>query len=284
VPTRSGDATGRPVIDDYGVARVGVTVWTVRPGDAGDLERSGAPLLLEGGGRRATVMGGGRGVMTRLTIGGREAIGKRALHGGLLGFLLGGVYLGHGRVEAVARAAQQLRSAGVPTPDVIAAGWRPLAGPFCAMALVTQLVPGAKNLQEALLGSLPPPARRRLLLRAAGETVRAMHDAGFRHADLNLANLIVEAGSAKTSVQVIDLDGGWFATGVGDRAATGNLCRLLRSWEKVIGPSVKGGLRELAAFLRGYSADRAERRQLARILIRYRSRLWARRLAWRWRS
>ena len=284
MPTPKGDTTGRLAADEYGLVRIGATVWMVRPGDAGDLERSGAPLILGGQGRRASGQGRGRGVMTRLTIGGRQAIGKRALHGGLLGPLLGGVYYGHGRIEAVARAALRLRSAGVPTPDVIAAGWRPIAGPFCALALLTETVPDALSLHEGLLASLPTPGRRRALLRAAGETVRAMHDAGFRHADLNLANLVAEGGPGRPRVQVIDLDGGRFATGIPDRAAAGNLRRLLRSWEKFIEPRVAGGLRDMVAFLRGYTADAAGRRRLAEALIRHRSRLWARRVGWRWRS
>jgi tRNA A-37 threonylcarbamoyl transferase component Bud32 len=284
VPTPTGDATGRPEADEYGMARIGATVWMVRPGDAGDLERSAAPLILEGHGRRTAGPGRGRGEMTRLTIGGRQALGKRALHGGFLGPLLGGVYLGHGRIKAVACAALRLRSAGVPTPDVIAAGWRPIAGPFCALALLTETIADAVSLHECLLASPPTPVRRRALLRAAGETVRAMHGAGFRHADLNLANLVVEAGSGRPRLQVIDLDGGRFAAGIPRRAAMANLRRLLRSWEKFIEPRVRGGMRDLAAFLRGYTAIPAERRRLAEELIRHRSRLWARRIAWRWRS
>jgi tRNA A-37 threonylcarbamoyl transferase component Bud32 len=284
VSARTGDATGRLVADEYRMATFGVTVWMVRPGDAGDLERSGAPRILEGKGRRASGPGRGRGAMTRLTIAGREAIGKRALHGGLLGPLLGGVYLGHGRVEAVAHAALRLRAAGVATPDVIAAGWRPIVRPFYALALLTEMVPDAMSLQECLLASPPTPGRRRALLRAAGETVRAMHGAGFRHADLNLANLVVEGGPGSPRVHVIDLDGGRFATGTRDRAAAGNLCRLVRSWEKFIEPRVSGGLRDLVAFLRGYTADPARRRRLAEALIRHRARLWARRVAWRRRS
>jgi tRNA A-37 threonylcarbamoyl transferase component Bud32 len=272
------------VADEYAAVRIGATFWMVRPGDTADLERSGAPLILEGHGRRAAGPGRGRGEMTRLTIGARQAIGKRALHGGFLGPFLGGVYLGHGRIEAAARAALRLRSSGVRTPDVIAAGWRPIAGPFCALALLTETIPGAVSLHECLLASPPTPGRRRALLRAAGETVRAMHDAGFRHADLNLANLLVEAGPGRPRVQVIDLDGGRFAAGIPGRAAVGNLRRLLRSWEKFIEPRIHGCRRDLLAFLRGYSADPAERRRLAGALIRHRSRLWAQRVAWRRRS
>jgi len=279
-----GDAAGGPAADERAAVRIGATVWIVRPRDAAALARSGAARILEGPGRRAGGPGRGRGEMTRLTLGGREAIGKRALHGGFLGPLLGGVYFGHGRLEAAARAALRLRSAGVPTPDVIAAGWRPIAGPFCALALLTEAIPEAVSLHEYLLASALVPGRRRALLRAAGETVRAMHAAGFRHADLNLANLLVEAGSGRPRVQIIDLDGGRFAAGIPGRAAAGNLRRLLRSWEKFIEPRVSGGLRDLLAFLRGYTADPAERRRIAAALTRHRSRLWAHRIAWRRRT
>lgn len=254
----------------------------VRPEEAAAFVQSAAPRILDGRGRRAGGPGHGRGAMAEMVIGGRHAIGKRALHGGLLGPALGGVYVGHGRIEATARAAVRLRAAGVPTPDVIAAGWRRVAGPLCALALFTEAIPGS-SVHEQLLANPRQAARRRVILRAAGETVRRMHDAGFLHADLNLANLLVEAGAGGTRVHIVDLDRGRFMVGLGPREALGNLRRLIRSWEKFIGSHVRGDIRDLAAFLRGYSADPAERRRLAAALVRHRSRLWARRIVWRWR-
>jgi len=219
--------------------------------------------------------------MSVLAIGGRRAVGKRALHGGLFGRVLGGLYLGHGRVEAAMDAALRLRSAGVPTPEVIAAGWRQVTRPFFALALLTEEIAG-QSLHERLVACADRPHGRRMLLKAAGEAVRRMHDAGFVHADLNLANLVVEAGSGVPRVHIVDLDGGRFVPVPRERAALGNLRRLLRSWEKFIAPRTRADTRDLAAFLRGYTGDAGERRRLAAALVRYRSRLWARRIAWRW--
>jgi tRNA A-37 threonylcarbamoyl transferase component Bud32 len=218
--------------------------------------------------------------MAVLSIGGRRAIGKRALHGGLFGPVLRGLFLGHSRIESVVGASLRLRAAGVPTPEVIAAGWRPMAGPFCSLALLTEAIPGAASLHECLLDPATTPARRHTLLRAAGETVARMHAAGFLHADLNLANLVVESGAGGPRIHVVDLDGGRFVRGMTDRAALGNLRRLLRSWMKHVEARVRGGGRDLAAFLHGYTRDRAARRRLARALDRQRSRLWLRRIAW----
>jgi 3-deoxy-D-manno-octulosonic acid kinase len=272
---------GPPASGDYTTIRVGATCWSVRADDATALARSAAPRLLEGRGTRAVEKGHGRGAMALLAIGGRTAIGKRALHGGFCGRALAGLYLGHGRIEAAAEAALRLRSAGVPTPEVIAAGWRSVAGPFCALALLTEAIPG-ESLHARFSASADPPRERRALLRAAGEAVRKMHDAGFVHADLNLGNLVVGAGGGEPIVHIIDLDGGRFTTPPLDRAALGNLRRLLRSWEKFIAPEVPADARDLVAFLRGYTRDTGRRRRLAAALMRYRSRLGLRRIVWRW--
>src|SRR5262249_56606012 len=116
---------------------------------------------------------------------------RRARHGGLLSPVLRGLFWGRGRGLRAVLAAERLRSAGVATPAVLAAGWRRVFGPLQAHALVTEVIPGGRDLLS-VLRDRPPAAARRSVLRAAGAEIARMHGAGFHHADLNLGNLVVE--------------------------------------------------------------------------------------------
>jgi serine/threonine protein kinase len=73
-------------------------------------------------------------------------------------------------------------------------------------------------------------------IRCVLETVRALHDAGLRHRDLNLANLLVRESGGGWEVHVIDLDRGALAEGpLPYRARLASLRRLERSYEKHVG-------------------------------------------------
>ncbi|HET8945915.1 MAG TPA: lipopolysaccharide kinase InaA family protein, partial [Candidatus Polarisedimenticolia bacterium] len=141
---------------------------------------------------------------------------------------------------------------------------------------------------QALLGEQPLARRRRRLARGAGRSVRAMHDAGFVHADLNLGNLVAEDGGERMSpagaseVHVIDLDGGRFGKTVGFGARRRNLRRLLRSYEKWIAPASPLDRRDAFAFLRAYcGTDQAMFRRLLGDLGGASARFRLHRLAWR---
>ncbi|MGH7212086.1 MAG: lipopolysaccharide kinase InaA family protein, partial [Acetobacteraceae bacterium] len=51
--------------------------------------------------------------------------------------------------------------------------------------------------------------QEKVLTEQAKEAVRALHDAGIEHADLNLKNILIaaDAGGAQVRALVIDLDG-----------------------------------------------------------------------------
>jgi len=254
--------------------------WLVRNDVAGAVPALGLAALLSGAPGKAATPGRGRSDVVHLDFAGVMGVGKRARHGGLLGPILGGLYWGTGRGRRPIELARRLRGAGVPTPDVLAAGWRRIAGPLNAIALVTEAVPGACNLQEALLGD-PPVTRMRALLHAAADTVRALHEAGFVHADLNLANLVLEDSAAGLLAHVVDLDRGRFVSPLTDRDRARNLSRLLRSHEKWVAGRSPLRARDAIAFVARYArGDRVMARDLLGRLRRYRSRLWWRRLFW----
>ena len=222
--------------------------------------------------------------MVRLTLEGVPAIGKRALHGGLLGPLLGGLYLGRGRALDQLRASDRLARSGVPTPEILAVGSRRVAGCFRAQAIVSREIAGARNLHELARERLSGARRREILDRAAS-VLRDMHDAGFEHADLNLANLVWGRGAAGETLFVVDLERGRFRDRMPAGVRVRALARLVRSCEKWVPRSRRPTRGEEARFLLGYSrGDAGLLRALAGRLGGYRRRLGARRLLWRLRS
>jgi len=258
-------------------------VWITRPVCADAIARGAIDDLLGTVALRRPASGGGRGALIPLRLGDMEALAKRPVHGGMLGRVFGDLYWGPERALAQVRAARRLRAAGVPTPDILAAGWRPIAGPLQRHAIVASTIPGAINLYEASLAP-PPGLSRRAILRESAVVVRRMHDARFLHADLNVTNLVLEPGAMPPAVHVVDLDRGRFRArlDIGDRAK--NLARLLRSYEKWLAAEAPLSGREELYFLRCYAlADRKMVRWLSRFLGSYRRSLGLRRIAWRLR-
>ena len=257
--------------------------WVSRPGCVAAIVRGELDYLLRGPGPRRPAAGGGRGPLLFLHLGGEEAVAKRPVHGGLLGRLIGGLYWGRERVLAQVHAAQWLRGQGVSTPEILAAGWRSVAGPLQHQALIAKTIPGAINLYEASRNP-PPGLRRRTILRESAVLVRRMHDAGFLHADLNLTNLVLEPGARGPLVHIVDLDRGRLQSRVGLSERALNLARLLRSYEKWLAAEAPLSGREELYFLRCYArSEGAMVRRLWRFLQNYRRSLGPRRLAWRLR-
>jgi tRNA A-37 threonylcarbamoyl transferase component Bud32 len=209
--------------------------------------------------------------MVVMRLGNETVVAKPALHGGLLAPLLDGLYLGARRARVQIGLAEALRRRGIETPVVLAIGWRRAFGPLVRLALVTRAIPGARNLLEAV-PALEPRERRRVLA-AAADAVRALHDTGFAHPDLNLANLVLGTWPGGDRVHVVDLDRGRFA-GRSDAAfRLRSLARLLRSHDKWVEPVQRLSAREEIRFLRRYCGpDRALLRRLLRGLRRARRR------------
>ncbi len=256
-------------------------VWKARAECAAPIEKGEADFLLSGTGARHVLPGSGRGPIVRFTLAGHPAVGKRCLRGGLLAPLLGGLYLGEGRALHQVEAAARLQEAGVPTPDVLAAGSRRVACLFRAQAVVTRELAGAQNLFELAPMCASQPRRRQILLMCA-DLVRAMHQAGFLHADLNVTNLVLERGPGCETLHVLDLDRGRFVGDLSMADRFRSLARLLRSYEKWIADRVRLTQREEVLFLMRYCGDHRERlRGLLGRLARYRARLVLRRISWR---
>lgn len=244
--------------------------WVARPECLADIRGGAADALLAGGRSPAATPGRGRAGVIEIRLGGVAAIGKSALHGGLLGPVLRGIHVGPGRALAQITLAGELDRRGVRTPEVMAVGWRRVIGPLVRQAIVTRAVSGGRNLLE--VARTGERGRRKRALAAAAAEVRKLHGAGFEHADLNLMNLVLEAGPDER-VHIVDLDRGRFRERFGPAARLRGLARLARSHDKWLEPDRRLTPREEIYFLRRYCGpDRALVRRLLPGLRRSRAR------------
>ena len=240
-------------------------------------------LLLPGElARRLADASGARGRAVTALLHARDgscALLRPVRHGGLLAPLWGERLLGLGRPLRELRVAAELHARGAPvTRPLLVVGAR--RGLFWQAALATAYAEGARD-GVALLAS--EPARPRLVraLEAAARAVRRFHDAGGRHPDLHLGNLLFREGERACEALVIDLDGARAGEPPAAARRMRELMRLYRSVAKR-GFAARVGARGCARFLSAYCAgDRALRRALLAALPRERLRLARHVVSWR---
>jgi hypothetical protein len=152
-------------------------------------------------------------------------------------------------------------------------------GAFWSAVLGTLYESGARD-GLRLLAAAPQPDALAAAIVAAARAVRRFHDAGGRHADLHLGNLLFLARGTGVDALVIDLDRARASAPPDARRRMRELMRLYRSLVKR-GFAEQIGLRGCARFLHAYCAgDRALRRGLLAALPRERRRI--RRHRWGW--
>ncbi|HUG39818.1 MAG TPA: lipopolysaccharide kinase InaA family protein [Longimicrobiales bacterium] len=190
---------------------------------------------------------------------------REYVRGGALAGLMGDRYvrLGTPRPVREFRLARALEALGIPTPAAVGAATYP-RGPWYRGELVTEWVPGSADLARILFGRAalgdaaagapaPPVCDPALAMRAAGRLVAVLHEAGVRHPDLNIKNILVEAGPGFPRALVLDLDRACLVGRLSGRARRRMLERFersLRKWERRTGTAIPPSLR--AAFLGGY--------------------------------
>jgi len=193
--------------------------------------------LLETGAlaRRLAAGGGAQGRAATadldLVDAGPRVVLRSVRRGGALGPLLGDRLAGPARPLHELEAHAALRAAGAPVPRPVLV-WAERSG------VVWRAAVGSERVQDALdaLAFLEADPPRHVVLRvaaAAGRAVRAFHDAGGRHRDLHVKNLLVrERAGAAPEVTVIDLDGARAGAVPAPRRRMRELMRLLRSLHK----------------------------------------------------
>lgn len=246
-------------------------------------DRDGIDRLL----RSARVVPGGRAPGHVVATGDwpvpiRVRAGRR---GGWLGRALGDRYASPRRLEREWSTWRALAETGAPTPaPLFALGRR--RGPFWRLWMATEERTGARNGIEWLraLHASPEHAGRGEVAaaRALGQALRRVHDAGIVHGDLNLANVLFEAGEPAPGgaprCLLIDFDRARRQPRVTPRARLRDLMRLVRSGEK---QGVAPSRRALAAALGAYCAgDRDLRRALLAGAARERRRIARHRWLW----
>ena len=210
-------------------------------------------------------------------------------HGGWLAGALGRQLFGLTRPlnELMVNAALEVAGAPVPRP-IIAIGER-TAGPFFRAAIGTLHVEQSQNGLEFLRSALRPPlskdprngeGRTLSAAAAAGSAIRRFHDAGARHPDLHLGNLLLVGEEHQILARVIDLDRAEIGP---PQRARGRMAELMRLQRSVIKSGLEEvvGARGCARFFDAYTdGDRALRRALLAHLPLERARLALHRLAY----
>jgi 3-deoxy-D-manno-octulosonic acid kinase len=215
----------------------------------------------------------GRGRPVRVELAdGRYGVLRRFLHGGLLRRVTGPLFLGSPRPVRELAATEHARRAGVAVPSVLAAAWRPRLGLAHEGWLLTEEVPGAVDLVDALSGGTKAgPA-----LAATGRETRRLHDAGVSHGDLHVKNvLLVEEG-----VVLIDFDKSRVREPLPDDLRTRNLLRFDRSVVKLSRRGVTVAARDRLRFFASYYRGELSRERRDALVSRCRRSLRWHRLAW----
>lgn len=187
--------------------------------------------------------------------------------GGFVARFLDDRYLDSGVKRPVREliASVRARARGIATPEVVAAAVYPAGGWYRA-DIVTRFLADSRDLADRLFEDDDAEARRRAMS-LAGALVRAAHEAGVVHNDLNLRNILIApaqpadgAGTAPSErAWLLDLDR---AVVMRDAAARfernlmlRRFARSLRKFERARRRSLRDGERE--AFAEGYALGAA---------------------------
>lgn len=183
---------------------------------------------------QAELGGRGRALVVQTPAG--AAVLRRFCRGGWMAPLLKDRYwrLAHSRSRAFRefRLLSQLLSLDLPVPQPLAASFEP-AGPFYRAGLLTQFLPGTRQLAD-LADELTAPEWM-----ALASVLRRFFDAGLVHPDLNARNLLM---NARGQWFVLDLDRAHLR---GGPIAAGRMIeRLARSLRKHAGTDWQAGFEE----------------------------------------
>jgi serine/threonine protein kinase len=178
-----------------------------------------------------------------------EAVVRRYLHGGALARWTGDLFPGGRRPLREIEASEKIRRKGVATPEILAVYSRRFLPGLRRACVLTRLVPEAENLRQWLGGAGRQEAQWGPMLGRVARAVRFLHEAGCRHRDLNLGNLLV----SPTGIWVLDLDGAVVKDEMEIRERGANLMRLYRSLCKETGRKRPLSPRQRLDFLRHYA-------------------------------
>ena len=221
----------------------------------------------------------GRGATPAVPIEGRPGermIIKTYRRGGLLRFLVRDLYWGDSRPIKELRVGAAALQAGIPTALVLAAVAVHAAGPFYCGYLITRELSGCRDLPAFLntgsAGSAEEKFRqRRTLLARAARAIRAMHDQGFYHGDLNLKNILIDV--QQKTIYIIDWDKSRAQENISPAQRSSNMVRCCRSMVKLSRQGLALTERDQLFFLASYwgktptSKEKTEKRFCAHAAV-----------------
>jgi hypothetical protein len=204
-------------------------------------------------------------------------------HGGAFASLTGRRLASLGRPLAELYLTDELRSRAASVPEPAFVMGRKV-GLFWEAAVCT--VHQEDSLDGVdFLDQNPAPESLRAASRAAGAAIRHFHDAGCRHADLHIKNLLIcrreREDDSTLEVSIIDLDGARLSADVPPRRRMQEVMRLYRSLLK-LDLQLASSPEVLAVFLSAYTAgDRVLRKAMLKHLPREQRRIRAHSLFYR---
>ncbi|HEV7991282.1 MAG TPA: lipopolysaccharide kinase InaA family protein [Gemmatimonadaceae bacterium] len=178
-----------------------------------------------------TLNGRGIAYSIALPVSGTRAVVRHNRHGGLFAPLTRDLFLPPTRAPLELAIALRLRALGVPTPEILMYGTAPAPLLLQRADVVTREVPDARDLSEYLRADTPEPSRRAAWA-ATRALVSKMNEAGVRHHDLNVKNVLLAESASGLSAFLLDVDRVSFETARSHEVASANAARLLRSARK----------------------------------------------------
>ena len=120
---------------------------------------------------------------------GRRVFRKLLRHGGILAPLLGGLFVSKRRILRTLRVSAHLREHSIPSPDVLAVGWRTILPHIYNNIIITECVDATPL--GAALRRMSPEKRRECIIDAA-QLLRSAFESGVEQTDMHADNILLD--------------------------------------------------------------------------------------------
>ena len=160
-----------------------------------------------------------------------RAVVRHNRHGGLLAPLTRDLFLPPTRAPRELEISLRLRGAEIATPEMLMYGTSPAAFPFLRADVVTREIEHGRDL-ATFMSPGRPAEERGAAWSATRDLLRTMRDAGVRHHDLNVKNVLLAPAVWGLEAFLLDVDRVTFHARGDARVAAANVARLRRSARK----------------------------------------------------
>jgi hypothetical protein len=166
-----------------------------------------------------------------LPTSGARVVVRHNRHGGTLAPITRDLFVSPTRAPLELEVSERLRLSGIDTPQLVGYVRYPIAAGFERVDVATREVDGSSDLSASLMSA--DATVRETMLRATSTLIRKLADAGARHHDLNIKNVLLQMRHQQTAPRPFVLDVDRVTFGMERQAALeANLERLIRSARK----------------------------------------------------